>query len=186
MSLSDLASLGSFVSGVAVLASLVFLFFQMRQMNEQVRQTEKNQQALIKQGRTDRSAMGNTNLATSPLFFEAQIRVMTCADDLTPVDCMRAAAMTLANFQAAEEAFSQHRRGVLDEQDFNGALVSLRRLLQLPFHRYAWKRSREAFTGEFVDFIDKVIAETPVVDAFEPSRLVAEWRAGISAERAKA
>jgi hypothetical protein len=41
MSLSDLASLGSFVSGVAVLVSLVFLYFQLRQMNAQVLQTEK-------------------------------------------------------------------------------------------------------------------------------------------------
>lgn len=49
MSLSDLASLGSFVSGLAVLASLVFLFFQMRQMTEQVKQAERNQQALIRQ-----------------------------------------------------------------------------------------------------------------------------------------
>ena len=51
MSLSDLASLGSFVSGLAVLASLVFLFFQMRQMTEQVRQSERNQRATINQGR---------------------------------------------------------------------------------------------------------------------------------------
>src|SRR5215472_11229819 len=51
MSLSDLASLGSFVSGAAVLASLVFLFFQMRQMTEQVRQTERNQRATINQER---------------------------------------------------------------------------------------------------------------------------------------
>ena len=36
MSLSDLASLGSFVSGAAVLASLVFLFFQTRQMTSRV------------------------------------------------------------------------------------------------------------------------------------------------------
>ena len=56
MSLSDLASLGSFVSGVAVLASLVFLFFQMWQMTEQVNQTEKNQRAIIHQGRIAQSS----------------------------------------------------------------------------------------------------------------------------------
>ena len=43
MSLSDLASLGSFVSGVAVLISLIYLALQ-------VRQTEKNQQSLMQQG----------------------------------------------------------------------------------------------------------------------------------------
>ena len=54
MSLSDLASLGSFVSGLAVLISLVLLFFQLRQLNQQVRQTERNQQASIRHGRITR------------------------------------------------------------------------------------------------------------------------------------
>ncbi|HEX3432128.1 MAG TPA: hypothetical protein VHT03_14710 [Rhizomicrobium sp.] len=43
MSLSDLASLGSFVSAFAVLASLVYLALQ-------VRQAEKNQRAILNQG----------------------------------------------------------------------------------------------------------------------------------------
>ena len=51
MSLSDLASLGSFVSGVAVLVSLVFLYFQLGNLNRQVTQAEKNQRAAIHQAR---------------------------------------------------------------------------------------------------------------------------------------
>lgn len=43
MSLSDLASLGSFVSGFAVLVSLVYLALQ-------VRQAEKNQRAVLNHG----------------------------------------------------------------------------------------------------------------------------------------
>jgi hypothetical protein len=43
MTLSDLASIGSLVSGVAVLVSLVYL-------SSQVRQTEKNQRALMESG----------------------------------------------------------------------------------------------------------------------------------------
>ena len=43
MNLSDVASIGSFVSGVAVLVSLVYLSLQ-------VRQTERNQRALMNQG----------------------------------------------------------------------------------------------------------------------------------------
>jgi hypothetical protein len=47
MSLSDLASLGSFVSGFAVLVTLVLLLLQMRQSNQ-------NQRALMSQGNIDR------------------------------------------------------------------------------------------------------------------------------------
>jgi len=47
MSLSDLASIGSLVSGFAVITTLVFLLFQMRQTN-------RNQQSLMQQGRAAR------------------------------------------------------------------------------------------------------------------------------------
>ena len=56
MSLSDLAALGSFVSGLAVLVSLIFLYFQLRQVNRQVRQSEKNQLALMNQGVINRTS----------------------------------------------------------------------------------------------------------------------------------
>src|SRR5689334_19355525 len=75
MSLSDLASIGSFVSGVAVLVSLVFLYFQMRQVTEQVRQAEKNQRAVIQQARTTRSADFNIAIAASPELTEASLKV---------------------------------------------------------------------------------------------------------------
>ena len=47
MSLMDLASIGSFMSGVAVVVSLVYLALQ-------VRQAQKNQRALMQQGRAAR------------------------------------------------------------------------------------------------------------------------------------
>jgi hypothetical protein len=49
MSLSDLASIGSFVSAVAVVVTLAFLTLQMRQTN-------RNQRALMQQGRSARVA----------------------------------------------------------------------------------------------------------------------------------
>ena len=48
MSLSDLASLGSFVSGCAVLISLIYLALQ-------VRQTERNQKISIRHSRVSRT-----------------------------------------------------------------------------------------------------------------------------------
>src|SRR5215469_13035796 len=77
MSLSDLASLGSFVSGVAVLASLVFLYFQLRQIGLQVKQAEKNQQASIRQARVTRGVEMLRANQTDPLFLEAQTKLIT-------------------------------------------------------------------------------------------------------------
>jgi hypothetical protein len=47
MTFSDPASVGSFVSALAVLISLIYLALQ-------VRQAERNQRALMQQGRADR------------------------------------------------------------------------------------------------------------------------------------
>jgi hypothetical protein len=48
MLLSDLASIGNLVSGLAVLASLVYLSLQLRQ-------TDRNQKALMNQGTVTRN-----------------------------------------------------------------------------------------------------------------------------------
>lgn len=67
MSLSDLEAIGSFINGLGVLVSLVFLYFQLRQVNLQVRQTEKNQQALIRQNRATRVVDLNMRRAEASL-----------------------------------------------------------------------------------------------------------------------
>ena len=47
MTFADLSSLGGFISGIAVVITLIFLLLQMRQ-------TDKNQKALLQQGRSAR------------------------------------------------------------------------------------------------------------------------------------
>src|SRR5579871_6817411 len=67
MSLSDLASLGSFVSGVAVTVSLIYLIVQTRQ---NVRHTR----ALIQQGasaRTTQIALSQAEAGNAAVFLEA-------------------------------------------------------------------------------------------------------------------
>lgn len=104
MSLSNLASLGSFVSGVAVLVSLVFLYFQLRQVNAQVRQSEKNQQALIKQGHTNRIVDIDLRLSDASVA-EAGFKVRSRSDDLTAVHVRQFLAVANAYFVHCEEAF---------------------------------------------------------------------------------
>src|SRR5215469_14472819 len=130
MSLSDLASLGSFVSGAAVLVWLVFLYFQLRQMNAQVRQTEKNQQALIVQARADRAAGVNSDFARDKAFIDTYVRVATDADDVTYAETIQVRVWIMSIFQNAQEAFSQYRRGLLDEYDFDASFLGLKRNLR--------------------------------------------------------
>jgi hypothetical protein len=59
VSLSDLASIGSFVSALAVVVTLAFLLIQ-------TRQTNRNQQSLMQQARTERTVGLRLNQTEPP------------------------------------------------------------------------------------------------------------------------
>jgi len=52
-----------------------------------------------------------------------------------------------------------------------------------PGFRAQWKSARRNYGIEFVEFMDKLLAETPVIP---PTDMLARWRADIAAEKAKA
>src|SRR5215469_7212456 len=107
MSLSDLASLGSFVSGVAVLISLVYLALQ-------VRQAEKNQRAALNQGYVDRTTENLRWLADAP---QAALitRVMAGELNFTSEEVFRLSMAFRTSLLSTQDAFLQHRAGLIDE-----------------------------------------------------------------------
>jgi len=182
MSLSDLASLGSFVSGLAVLVSLVFLYFQVRQVNQQVRQAEKNQQAAIRQGRTA-TAVQIALTATDRELAIASNKVALGAADLTDAELNQALAISRAVFFNYEDAFYQHREGLLDETAFAGWVRTVEAGLAYPNRRVAWRWSRNAYGVEFAAFMDGLLYKVPVS---RPDSSVARWREDLAAELAGA
>jgi hypothetical protein len=180
MSLSDLASLGSFVSGLAVLASLVFLFFQMRQMTEQVRQSERNQQALIRQGVRTRAVELNIS-RTEPSVAEAVAKGHAGAEDTTRTQYEQYSAYALSYLVHIEDAFFQHQEGLLIDSAFATVRGGLKNRLSDPGLRQYWEDTRNAYPGAFVKFVDELIAETPLMlhsDRFD------HWKAGLAAMKA--
>ena len=184
MSLSDLASLGSFVSGVAVLASLVFLFFQMRQMTEQVRQAEKNQQAVIQQARTTRNADLNISIATSPELTEASLKVYA-GEDLNMPEWFRFNVIQGAYYQHAEDSFYQHKHGLLPDDAYRGFENTLKVVVARPGARIAWRIVRPRFNDDFVEYMDRLIVTTPVTEFWVPN-VVERWKTDMAAEVATA
>jgi hypothetical protein len=179
MSLSDLAAFGSFVSSLAVLASLVLLYFQLRQLTAQVRQADKYQQTLVKQARTSRVMEVNARLADAD-FTASYLRILTNAEDVTLDDWSRFNAHARAIFQNGEDTFSQHRRGLLHEDDYDGFVLSLRGTFRTPPLRVAWRSVRRGFPASYAAFIDQIIAETPPA-ALHPEALE-RWKRDMAAE----
>jgi hypothetical protein len=182
MSLSDLASLGSFVSGFAVLVSLIFLYFQLRQVTEQIKQAEKNQQAAIRQGRA--AILIDTNLRIAEGM--ADVFLPIASGRAVPADLTQLRqffALALAGIQLWEEEFDQHLEGLLSDRVFESIARSVKNQMRNPGHRVFWKMVRERFGEQFVGFVDKIVAETPVVQPSDYS--LEQWKAEVATELAK-
>jgi hypothetical protein len=178
MTLSDLASIGSLVSGAAVLGSLIYLGLQ-------VRQTDRNQQALIRQGRITRAV--DLQLARlGPGVADAWLHGLQNPDEITLTELNQFLALCRATFLDYEDAFYQHEEGLLNEDAFATALAGARGVVRIPGFRTAWKSNvRRAHAGRFRDFMDDIVARASI----EPSihaRSVDEWRAAYAAETASA
>jgi hypothetical protein len=161
MSLSDLASLGTFVSAIAVLASLIFLYFQLRQIAEQVKQAERNQRGVLNQGYVDRT-IEHLHWLAEPLQAELFKRVIEGEMKFNSEEVWRLGLAFRAGILNTQDAYLQHRAGLLDAATLEAALLSITRTyLRQPYFRALWTGShRELFASEFAAEVDAIIART--------------------------
>lgn len=171
MSLTDLASLGSFVSAIAVLISLIYLSLQ-------VKQAERNQQASIRATRVTRIVDIFLRLA-EPSLADAMTKATAGAKDVSDTEVRQFLFYCRARFYNAEDSFNQFQEGLLGRVIFDSLVVGLKVSLGQPGMRAYYKRQRGDFGKDFVAFVDKLLAETPVI---APPDAAAQWRADVAAE----
>jgi hypothetical protein len=173
MSLSDLASLGSFISGIAVMGSFVFLALQMRQAN-------LNQRSQMQQARAARvidSMYRRLDPHLSEIFERGNRGDLTLSD--AQVEMFASAAFT--SFVTWEDTYLQHRAGTLDPASWKTDEARIRLVLSTPAYRALWRTSRIYFTGDYLDFVDKILRDTKVV---LPSNAASLWKTYIAEEMA--
>lgn len=170
MSLSDLASLGSFVSGIAVLISLLYLALQ-------VRQTEKNQRGTIANVRASRT-VDVVLRGTDPSIATALQKTFGGAQDLTPFELRQFTAYAGAFLINSEDTFLQRRHGLLEDDAYRAYRISVSSMMANPAFRLAWRMRRHRHGVEFATFVDKVIAETPMAPPLTSEAFLAQWKSG--------
>ena|SRR5579871_4945265 len=175
MTLSDLASLGSFVNGAAVLASLIFLYFQITRMTEQVKQAEKNQRAALDQGYIAR-ATETLKWLSEPSINELHARVRTGDTEFTTQELLRL-SLTLRNeVLGAQDAYLQHKSGLIDAMTLDNSLLTLRTWLAQPAYRALWMSMAPTVAREFVAVIDTMLT-MPVA---QPDDLITVFKANLA------
>jgi hypothetical protein len=174
MTLSDLASLGSFGSGVAVLVSLIFLSLL-------VRQAHRYQRGLSRSTRAHRMVEAQL-AATEAGLAEALSKGLAGAPDITPVQFGQFMGYCRASFYNAEDTYFQHKDGLLSDAAFESYAVNVRGWAAAPGMRAAWRQCRDFFVPEFAGWIDaQAAAVTPAIPGG-----FARWRADLAAESVQA
>jgi hypothetical protein len=171
MTLSDLASIGSFISGVAVVFSFIFLAFQIRQANQ-------NQKSLMQQGRAIRTAELLFGMVT-PHISEIVVRAEKLDTTLEPQDIQAYFRLSGAWFFNYEDSFMQHRAGTLDASVWEIDRAALQNLATNSSFRIAWRFVRTFSSGPFRDYFDDLVR---AAKAEPPLDYSAVWSAGVAEE----
>jgi hypothetical protein len=166
LTLSDVATLASIVSSAAVALSLVYVALQ-------VRQAERNQRALMQQGRADRAWDGAFRVADpaiSALFYKG----MRTPIDLSAEELDQFLSICRAAFLSGEDSFLQHKSGLLDEIAYASFVAGLKGYVAgAPGLRAAWRLTSAQFGAEYAAFMDAVLSSTPRTAAVS---LLAQWK----------
>lgn len=175
MSLSDLASLGSFVNGLAVLISLIYLALQ-------VRQTKRNQQIAIRHTRASRIVELQLALA-DPGVADAWLHGSGSPQEITQTEIGQFINLCRALFFHFEDSFYQREEGLLNDDAFETVVAGARLSARSPGWRAAWTMARPNFAGRFREFMDGVVAASAALPPVDLS--LDAWKAAFAAEAAR-
>jgi hypothetical protein len=156
MSLSDLASIGSFVSTGAVVVSLIYLSLQ-------IRQAARNQRGTMHQMRAALSTDIMLHIAEQGLS-QAFRAGLSGAPDITEAQFWQFFYAASAILRTTENAFTQYGDGLISEPHFATAKASAKMFLASP------GLNREP---GFRDFMDALAAEAA---GSAPADLFAAWK----------
>jgi hypothetical protein len=154
MSLSDLASLGSFVSGVAVLISLIYVGYQ-------VRQASKHQRSLMMQGRASRVMNVQLSLA-DPTLAPVWNKMLDRPETLSDLELRQAGSIAAVFFASLEETWLEGRESLQSKAVHETTERRIAWLLSVPFLRAYWPsvRRESIFEPVFAELVDRVFLLT--------------------------
>jgi hypothetical protein len=151
MTLSDLASIGTLISSLAVLVSLVFL-------NLQMRQTERNQRAMMNQG-----VMARDNAIMMMLQLPEVTQVFTKATtgttDYTPIEIHHFSTALRGIMGQMQDAHVQKLAGVLSDDTYAFVENGLRYIFAIPLARAMWEDLRPTVSPLVGKLVDGYIAQ---------------------------
>jgi hypothetical protein len=146
MSLSDLASIGSFVSGLAVLASLIYLSLQ-------IRQNTLTHRATAHIGRYA-FAREQTQMMMDPKTAALTLKAFQDLKNLSELEAYQFHNHTQTFIIGSEEMYWLHGQGFLDDHAFDAQMSVLLQILGSPAGRASWEIGKAFMAPPFLNYVE--------------------------------
>lgn len=156
MTLSDFATFTTAISGMAVTVSIIYLALQ-------THQNARHTRALINQGRV---ALISQLLLTGTDADVAAATLTAMTGSATPeaVKKWQFQSFAAAQMFGWQDSFSQHERGLLDEDIYKAMRAALDQSFVRPAYREAYETRFRIPGTKFAAFVDDAIARLPAVE----------------------
>ena len=168
MTLSDLASIGSFISGIAVLISLVYLTLQ-------IRQNTLAHRASAHQSRTN-FLKDHMHLLADPGMASVYVRGMIGDPNLSAVELSQFFSVMRSWCIGMSEIVWAHDHGVLDDETFETSAKAVSLMFAQPGPRAFWDVYRHTATPAFTRLVLRALSEAPQSPAATLEASVDRWR----------
>jgi hypothetical protein len=172
MSLTDLASIGSFISGAGVLISLIYLAFQIRQNTLTHRATAYlSRQAFLKD---------QINAVMDPILGPIRARVFAGDESVTDAEYQQFFSQQVSWFIGQEGLVWLRDNRILDETAYHAEDLGLRIALQEPPVRATWEVWKPLATPSLRRIVEAHLARPAPAQRMP---VLADWKAALAAAR---
>jgi len=152
-------ALGAISELIGALGVIVSLFY----VASQIRRNSSALEASTNQAVTDSTQQRLLVPAQNPALAAALAKARSDFDALTPTERVQLAFFSRATFRGIQNAFFQHRQGLLSEAAWKSYEAIIRNNLSRPDVPAWWPTERETFDEAFAEYVDRLLAERPAV-----------------------
>jgi hypothetical protein len=153
--LEDLGNIGDFLGGIGFLVTLAYLAIQIRKNTLSVRSTAIDSISTSISDFMER-------VAQDPALTELWFNGLRGTAELSPTDQLRFNLLLISLARRWENAFHQHRAGVLEFESWSGMRAGLTLVFSSPGAQTWWRSGRDLLSKDFVEFAERAFdAATP-------------------------
>ena len=102
-------------------------------------------------------------VAQSPDLAEAFAKAVFSRDELSKRERVQVEFFFRATFRGIENAYVQHRQGLISQESWRAQEELLRNFLRLPHVTRWWPGDRSQYEKTFAEYIDGIVSEEPAV-----------------------